>query len=212
MLLALASSRILLNGRPGQAIQHRRGVRQGDSLSLMLFIIVMEAFARLVDSTAESRLLRPTGAAPIRHHCSIYADDVILFMHLSAGEANAIKTILQIFGDASGLRTNLGKCSIMPIQRPGGQHTVAAGHPGMPDRGLPHNIPRPPSEREESAQGQDPIRSGRSRQTYAGLPRTPHEQKRKAHLDQVGVVRNPDLHHHCRRSASVGNRGDQCHL
>jgi hypothetical protein len=55
------------------------------------------------------------GGAPIRHHCSIYADDVILFMHPSAGEANAIKTILQIFSDASGLRTNLGKCSITPI-------------------------------------------------------------------------------------------------
>jgi hypothetical protein len=68
-----------------------------------------------VDSAAENRLLRPTGAAPIRHHCSIYADDVILFMYPSAGEANAIKTILQIFGDASGLRTNLGKCSITPI-------------------------------------------------------------------------------------------------
>jgi hypothetical protein len=53
----------------------------------MLFIIVMESFARLVDSAAERRLLRPTGATPIRHHCSIYTDDVILFMHPSAGEA-----------------------------------------------------------------------------------------------------------------------------
>ena len=94
------------------------GVRQGDSLSPMLFIIVMEAFARLVHSAAESRLLRPTEAAPIRHHCSIYADDVILFMHPSTEEANAIKTILHIFGDASGLRMNLGKCSIMPIHIP----------------------------------------------------------------------------------------------
>jgi hypothetical protein len=74
----------------------------------------------LVDSAAESHLRRPTGAAPIRHHCSIYADDVILFMHPSAGEVNAIKTILQIFGDASGLRTNLGKCSITPIHVPEG--------------------------------------------------------------------------------------------
>jgi hypothetical protein len=43
-----------------------------------------------------------------------------IFMHPSAGEANAIKTILQIFGDASGLRTNLGKCSITPIHVPEG--------------------------------------------------------------------------------------------
>jgi hypothetical protein len=81
----------------------------------MLFIIVMEAFVRLVHSAAESRLLGPTEAAPICHHCSIYADDVILFMHPSAEEANTIKIILHIFDDASGLRMNLGKCSIMPI-------------------------------------------------------------------------------------------------
>ena len=62
--------------------------------------------------------MRPTGATPTRQHCSIYADDVILFMHPSTGEANVIKTILHIFGDASGLRTNLGKCSITPIHVP----------------------------------------------------------------------------------------------
>ena len=84
----------------------------------MLFIIVMEAFTCLVHSAAESRLLRPTGAALICHHCSIYTDDVILFMPPSVGEANTIKIILHIFGDASGLRMNLGKCCITPIHIP----------------------------------------------------------------------------------------------
>ena len=36
-------------------------------------------------------------------------------MHASVREANAVKNILHIFGDASGLRTNLEKCSITPI-------------------------------------------------------------------------------------------------
>lgn len=40
---------------------------------------------------------------------------MILFAHPSRHEANAIKRILQIFGDASGLRTNLAKCSITEI-------------------------------------------------------------------------------------------------
>lgn len=30
-------------------------------------------------------------------------------------EARAVKAVLGIFGDASGLKTNLGKCSITPI-------------------------------------------------------------------------------------------------
>jgi len=49
----------------------------------------------------------------------MYADDVILFAHPSAQEATAIKELLRIFGDASGLRTNLAKCSITEIYTAG---------------------------------------------------------------------------------------------
>ena len=48
-------------------------------------------------------------------HCSLYADDAILLVAPTAGEARAVDQILRIFGDASGLRTNLDKCSITPI-------------------------------------------------------------------------------------------------
>jgi hypothetical protein len=41
-LLATASSKIILNGHQGPPIKHFRGVRQGDSLSPMLFIIAMD--------------------------------------------------------------------------------------------------------------------------------------------------------------------------
>jgi hypothetical protein len=58
------------------------------------------------------------GAPAIRHHCSLYADDVIIFMHPELTEARAIREILRIFGEASGLRTNLAKCSITPIYAP----------------------------------------------------------------------------------------------
>jgi hypothetical protein len=101
-LLSSATSRILLNGRPGKHIKHRRGVRQGDSLSPMLFIIMMEVFARLVAAAENEGLLRPLGAPAIRHHCSLYVDDVIIFMHPDPPEAKAIMEILRIFGEASG--------------------------------------------------------------------------------------------------------------
>ena len=114
-LLSTATSRIILNGRPDNAISHRRGVRQGDSLSPMLFIIAMEVFTRLVATAAAENLLRPIGVPVIRHHCSLYADDVIMFMYPDVTEARAVKEILRIFGEASGLQTNLAKCSITPI-------------------------------------------------------------------------------------------------
>jgi len=117
-LLSTATSRIILNGRPGNAIKHRRGVRQGDSLSPMLFIIAMEVFARLVATAAAERLLKPITVPGIRHHCSLYADDVIIFMQPDVAEATVVKEILRIFGEASGLQTNLAKCSITPIHLP----------------------------------------------------------------------------------------------
>lgn len=92
-----------------------RGVRQGDSLSPLLFILGMEVLSRLFSKAQEGGVIRGIGHPAIRHQCSIYADDVILFVHPSSHEANAIKRILQIFGDASGLRTNLAKCSITEI-------------------------------------------------------------------------------------------------
>lgn len=51
----------------------------------------------------------------VKYQCSIYADDVILFAHPDVREAIAIKEILQFFGDTSGLRTNMAKCSITDI-------------------------------------------------------------------------------------------------
>jgi len=105
----------MLNGKQGPPIKHLRGVRQGDSLSPMLFIIAMDVLHKLLAKASTDGVLRPLQIPEIKFHCSLYADDVILFIRPSVHEARAVKHILQIFGDASGLRTNLSKCSVTPI-------------------------------------------------------------------------------------------------
>lgn len=46
--MSTVSSRIILNGQQGPPIAHRRGVRQGDSLSPTLFIIAMDILHRML--------------------------------------------------------------------------------------------------------------------------------------------------------------------
>jgi hypothetical protein len=62
-LLATSSTQILLNGVPGDFIAHQRGLRQGDPLSPMLFILVIDVLALLVQRASEEGHLQPVSKA-----------------------------------------------------------------------------------------------------------------------------------------------------
>jgi len=59
IILSTASTKILLNGQPGRRICHARGLRQGDPLSPMLFVLVMEVLNRLLLWAKQQLLLTP---------------------------------------------------------------------------------------------------------------------------------------------------------
>ena len=110
ILLGSASTKVLLNGRPGNRICHARGLRQGDPLSPMLFVLAMEVLGGLIRWAESQSIFSPLRCAAVRSRVSLYADDVVMFIKPEMNDIVAIKTILQIFGDVSGLYTNLGKC------------------------------------------------------------------------------------------------------
>jgi hypothetical protein len=115
LLLSTASSKVLLNGKPGPSIFHARGLRQGDPLSPMLFILAIDPLHHLFRLATEEGVLLPIRARPIRFTVSLYADDAGIFVGPGREDMEALCHILGIFGDASGLRTNLNKSEAFPI-------------------------------------------------------------------------------------------------
>lgn len=81
----------------------------------MLFLLAMDVLHRLLKYAAEGGLLQPTGHRAITHQCSLYADDAMLFIAPTQQDLLTTRTILDIFGGATGLRTNMAKCTVVPI-------------------------------------------------------------------------------------------------
>ena len=82
----------------------------------MLFILVMDVLGHMVAKAAADVLLQPLSSRALQHRISLYADDVVLFLRPEATDIAVIMNILQLFGDASGLKTNLQKSNVLPIR------------------------------------------------------------------------------------------------
>lgn len=114
-LLLSASTKILINGELSDGNEHAQGLRQGDPLSPLLFILVMGCLAALMDRAAHDGILGPIGKQNIPFRTTLYADDAILFINPLSRETAAVKAMLHLFGDATGLMTNLAKSSVTPM-------------------------------------------------------------------------------------------------
>jgi hypothetical protein len=100
-LLATSSTQILLNDIPGGFILHHKGLRQGDLLSPMLFILIMDVLSLLIQQAFEEGLLQWLASQQLNHRISIYADDVVVFLKPGPMDITLVLDILRLFGKAS---------------------------------------------------------------------------------------------------------------
>ena len=105
-----ATTSVLVNGSPTEEFLMERGLRQGDPLSLFLFLLAAEDFNVLMKSLVESDLYhgyvvgRDNGV--FVSHLQ-FADDTLLLGDKSWANVQSIKAMFTIFKQVSGLKVNV---------------------------------------------------------------------------------------------------------
>ena len=115
-VLSTANTQVLVNGTASESFWHGKGLRQGDPIFPLLFIIVMDVLTATFRKAEEAGLFASLRARGIHHRLSLYADDAILLLCPLVAEMDAEKQLLECFGEATGLRCDFSKSSISMIR------------------------------------------------------------------------------------------------
>ncbi|GJU60440.1 RNA-directed DNA polymerase, eukaryota, reverse transcriptase zinc-binding domain protein [Tanacetum coccineum] len=114
----LRSSRgpVIVNESPTNEFQFHRGLKQGDPLSLFLFILIMESLHILVQRVVDAGMFRgiSLGSSLQLSHL-FYADDAVFMGQCSSSYIDSIIQVLECFYRVSGLRINMTKSKLMGI-------------------------------------------------------------------------------------------------
>ena len=120
--ISTASFSVLVNGTSKGFFQSSRGLRQGDPLSLYLFVIAMEVFSYFLKRVVDGGFMsgckvkgRNDKGVQISH--LLFADDTLVFCQASQDQLTYLSWLFMWFEAVSRLRINLEKSELIPIGR-----------------------------------------------------------------------------------------------
>jgi hypothetical protein len=116
-LLTTGTSSVLLNGTTGKDFICKRGVRQGDLLSPLLFAVVADLLQCVINREYKLGNLFPPFPQRLKNPLPIiqYADDTILIMQVDEDQLTILKDALHKITLSSGLVVNYHKSCMVPI-------------------------------------------------------------------------------------------------
>jgi hypothetical protein len=111
---------VLVNGSPKGFFSCSRGLRQGDPLSPLLFLLVMEVLSRMLRKVEEEGLIRGfrAGSNSAEGLCIshiLYADNTILFCDADLDQLIYVRIVLTCFEAVTSLRVNMAKSEMVPV-------------------------------------------------------------------------------------------------
>ena len=120
MILNSGTSAVMLNGVPGKKFYCKRGVRQGDPLSPLLFVLAADFLQTVLNKAMDIGLLKvPLEVQSCRDFPVIqFADDTLVVMQADSHQILCLKALLQTFASSTGLKVNFHKSLMVPLNIP----------------------------------------------------------------------------------------------
>ncbi|GAU42409.1 hypothetical protein TSUD_324640 [Trifolium subterraneum] len=108
---------VLINGSPTEEINIRRGLKQGDPLAPLLFLLVAEGLGGLMRRAVEVNRFKPmlVGREGVPISILQYVDDTLFIGEATVENLWTLKAILRGFEMASGLKVNFWKSCLIGI-------------------------------------------------------------------------------------------------